>query len=57
MKRAELEFVNFLRSRGIDYQPWRADTTNLYDVPATGPLGYIVQRLAESNPWNRFPGS
>ncbi len=28
------EFVNLLRSLGIDSQPWRAGTTTLFDIPA-----------------------
>jgi hypothetical protein len=30
----EPEFVNLLRSRGIDSQPWRVGKKTLFDVPA-----------------------
>ncbi len=52
MQIAELEFVNLLRSPGIDSQP-----------DGSGKQPYLtyrparLHRLAESIPWNRFLGS
>ena len=31
--KTEPVFVNLLRNPGIDYQPWRAGRTTLFDVP------------------------
>ncbi len=33
IKKTEPEFVNLLRSPGIDSQPWRAGTATLFEVP------------------------